>query len=239
MKKSILLLALCCFTISNAQRHKKIKGNEIIKTIKRTTSEFDKIKASGSFDIKLVAGKEGSITIKGDENLLQYIKTEVKNTTLTVAFEKGTNIQYNYSSSIEIIIPIEKISEIEFSGSGNVSTLDALNSDNLNVEIKGSGNAKFETNSNNLKITRSGSGNLSAKGKATTLDIISTGSGNVNTSELISENVTASQSGSGNIKVNCTDSLSATSSGSGSIIYKGSPKKVQKSSTGSGSISGN
>ena len=154
MKKSILLLALCCFTISNAQKYKKIKGNEKITTIFRTTSEYDKIKVSGSFDFKLIAGKEGNISIKGDENLLQYIKTEVKNNTLTVVFEKGINIQYNYSSTLEVTIPIEKISEITFAGSGNVSTSDPINSDELIVEVTGSGNAKLITNSNNLKINK-------------------------------------------------------------------------------------
>lgn len=238
MKKSLLLLALCCFTISNAQKFKKIKGNGVTTKITRTTTDYDKIKVGGSFNVKLIAGKEGAITIEGDENLLQYIKTEVSNNVLSVGFEKNINIQYNYSSTIEITIPFEKISQISFAGSGTLLTIDAINADNLSVDVAGSGSVKLLTSSENLKITRTGSGNFTAKGKASTLEVVSTGSGNLNSSELIASNVTATQSGSGNIKVNCTENLSATNSGSGSITYKGSPKKVNKQSAGSGSISG-
>jgi hypothetical protein len=235
MKKTILLLALLCFTVSNAQKNQKIKGNGITTTITRTTPEYDKISVSGSFEVKLIAGKEGNISIKGDENLLEFIKTEVSNGTLTVNFERGKSVQYN--SSIEITIPFEKINRLEFSGSGIISTADIISSDNLEIEVAGSGSGKFETNTTNLKISRTGSGSITAKGKTQNLEIISTGSGSANAFELFSENATASQSGSGSIEINCSKNLSANSSGSGSILYKGKPEKVGKHSAGSGSIS--
>jgi hypothetical protein len=241
MKKLILLSLLFCFSISNAQKSKKnktIKGNEKEVTVSRTTPEYDKIEVGGSFDVKLISGKEGSITIKGDENLVELLKTEVVNGTLKVGFERGKMIQFNYKSAIEITIPFEQINELSFSGSGNFFGKDIITAENLEVEIAGSGNVKLELNTTNTKIERSGSGNLNIKGKTQNLEIESTGSGNANASELIAENVVASQIGSGNIKVNCTKKLVARSSGSGSIIYNGNPEKVDKSSSGSGSISG-
>ncbi len=239
MKKSILILALLCLTISNAQKLKKIKGNQKIVSITRTTSDYEKISVSGSFDVKLVSGKEGNISIKGDENLLEFIKTEVNNNTLSVYFEKGKSIQYDYNSSIEITIPFETINQVTFSGSGNLTNTDSINSENLDITMSGSGNVKFETSTTNLKITKSGSGNLNAKGKTTNIEILSSGSGNANLSDLTSQNAVATQSGSGSIKVNCSKSLEAKTVGSGNIQYKGTPEKVDKSSTGSGSITGN
>ncbi|MEC4003195.1 head GIN domain-containing protein [Flavobacterium sp. SUN052] len=239
MKKSILLLSLLCLTIGNAQKFKKIKGNQNIVSITRTTAAYEKISVAGSFDVKLVAGKEGTIAIKGDENLLEYIKTEINNNTLSVSFEKGKSIQYDYNSSIEITIPIETINQLTFSGSGNLSTTESINSEDLVVLISGSGNVKFESTTTNLKITKSGSGNLNSKGKTTNLEIISSGSGNANLSDLIALNAVATQSGSGNIKLNCTASLKATTIGSGNINYQGKPEKIDKNSTGSGSITGN
>jgi hypothetical protein len=239
MKKSILLLTLLCFTISNAQKFKKIKGNEKIVTITRTTPQYDKIAAAGSFDVKLISGKEGEIAIKGDENLLEYIKTEVKDGTLLVYFEKGKNIQLNYNSAIEITIPFEKINQLTFTGSGNLSSSDSINSENLDFIMSGSGNVKFESVSTNLKISKSGSGNLNVKGKTTNLEVNNAGSGNASLSDLTSENAIANQSGSGSIKLYCTKNLQAKSAGSGNIQYKGNPEKVDKNSIGSGSITGN
>lgn len=237
MKKSILFLALFCVTISNAQKSTKIKGNGIAATITRTTPEYDKIVVGGSFEVKLIAGKEGNISIKGDENLLEFIKTEVNGGTLSVNFERGKNIMYDYRSSIEITIPFEKINSLELSGSGIVTTSDVINTDNLEVEVTGSGSVKFETNATNVKIARTGSGSVTAKGATINLEVSSQGSGSTNAFDLVAENVSASQSGSGSVRVNCTKNLVANQAGSGSISYKGKPEKVQKNSAGSGNIS--
>jgi hypothetical protein len=236
MKKTILFLALFSFTISNAQNFKKIKGNGVETTITRTTSDYDNISIGGSFEVKLIAGKEGTISVTGDENLLEYIKTDVANGTLSINFERGKNIQYDYRNSIEITIPIEKINKLELSGSGIITTSDAITTDNLDIAASGSGSIKLDTTTTNLKISRTGSGSVTVKGVAQNLDITSQGSGSTNAFDLISENVTASQSGSGSVRVNCTKNLVANQAGSGSISYKGKPEKVQKNSAGSGSI---
>lgn len=236
MKNSLLALALFCITICSAQNLTKIKGNEKIITVTRTTASYNKILIAGSFDVKLISGAAGTIVIKGDENLIDYIITEVKNNKLSLSIKKGTNLQYNYNSSIEVTVPFDKIDELTFVGSGNVSNTDSINSENFDFVMSGSGNVKFETTTNNLKISKSGSGNLHVKGKAINSTVNNTGSGNANLNDLEAENVTATQSGSGSIKVFCTKSLTATTAGSGNIKYKGSPSKISKNSAGSGSV---
>lgn len=239
MKKTIFIIALLFVITSNAQKTKKIKGNEKIVTTTRTTSEYDKIIVAGSFDVKLVSGTEGNITVKGDENLLEYIKTDSSNGSLYIGFDKTANIQFNYKSSIEVTVPIEKIDELNFSGSGNLSTTEIIVSNDFKSTISGSGNVSFVTSTNNLKVLKAGSGNLIIKGKANNLEITASGSGNANLFDLTSQNAVSTQTGSGNINLNCTENLDATTAGSGSIQYKGNPKKIHKNSTGSGGVSGN
>ena len=72
MKKSIQLVvfsALFFTTIANAQ-WSKIKGNGKVVTEKRTTAGYDEINVSGFFDVVLVSGSEGAISIQGEENIL-------------------------------------------------------------------------------------------------------------------------------------------------------------------------
>lgn len=45
MKKSILIFALLSLTISNAQKFKKIKGNQKIISIARTTTSYEKFQS--------------------------------------------------------------------------------------------------------------------------------------------------------------------------------------------------
>ncbi len=232
MKKSLLIITLFCFSFLGAQNSKKVI------TESRTTADYDKISTSGSFDVVLIAGKEGNITIKAEPKLMELIKTEVKDGELSVYFETPKLVTFNYTSTIEITIPIENISELSFSGSGNLTAANPINSENLQFTMSGSGNVKFETVTTNLKVTKSGSGNAVIQGKAENLKVDASGSGNANLSDLKTENTTASQSGSGNIKIFCTKNLLASLKGSGSIQYRGNPQQVDKDSSGSGSITG-
>ena len=98
MKKSILILTFALLLSNlkaNAQweSNNKISGNGKITTETRTTGDYDSIKIAGFFDVDLVAGKEGKITIKGEENLLQAIKVEVEGNELKVYVERGTQIR--------------------------------------------------------------------------------------------------------------------------------------------------
>ena len=112
MKKYFLLLISLSIGVAYSQKNKTITGNEKITTITRTTSAYEGIEISGSFDVKLISGQEGNLTIKGDENVLEYIITEVKNGRLAVYFDKNKSIRYNYNSSIEITIPVEEIKQL-------------------------------------------------------------------------------------------------------------------------------
>ena len=82
MKKSIQLLVCGAFLVTflaSAQwsSNNKIKGNGNAISETRTTADYDAVKVAGSFDVDLVAGKEGKIIIKGEENLVAAIKVEV------------------------------------------------------------------------------------------------------------------------------------------------------------------
>ena len=93
MKKLLSLSLVLLFTAScSAQWGKKVKGNGNVTTIERSVGEYDAIGLSGWFDLDLVAGQEGEIKLEGESNLLEHIKTEVKNGKLSIKVEKGYNL---------------------------------------------------------------------------------------------------------------------------------------------------
>ena len=241
MKKSILLLLLAVFLINgNAKAqwsNNKVNGNGKIVTQTRTTEDYDGIKIAGSFDVDLVAGKEGKITIKGEENLLAVIKVEVEGNELKIYVEKGTQIRTSTGKKIEVIVPFDKISALTLSGSGDIRTKNKISSDNLSAKLSGSGNFNLEIDTKNLDLALSGSGDVALKGRADSFTSKISGSGNVNAANLKSKNVEANVSGSGNSVVNCESSLTGKVSGSGNIKYLGNPEKRDVKVSGSGSIS--
>ncbi|MET0945237.1 MAG: head GIN domain-containing protein [Flavobacterium sp.] len=241
MKKTVQLLVCSTFLASimaNAQSSSnRVDGNGKVVTQTRNTSDYDAIKVSGSFDVDLVAGKEGKITIKGEENILNLIVVEVEDNTLKIQVKKNTNIRSSMGKKVQVTVPFEKISELSLSGSGDIQSKDAIKNDKFLARLSGSGNFNLAVDSNNLELNLSGSGNVHLKGSADSFTTKLSGSGDIDASELKSKRVDVNVSGSGDSKVNCSESLTARVSGSGDIKYTGNPEKRDVKVSGSGNIS--
>lgn len=239
MKKIVKLAVFGAFLVgftANAQSE-KISGNGKVVTETRTTSEYDAIKVSGSYDVDLVAGKEGKIILKGEENILANLIVEVEDNTLKIYNKKNTNLRPSMGKKIQVTIPFEKISEVNLSGSGNVQSKDPIKNDKFLAKLSGSGNFNLAIDSNNLELNLSGSGNVRLKGTADNFTTKLSGSGDIDAADLKSKNVDVNVSGSGNSRVNCNESLTARVSGSGDIKYSGNPEKRDVKVSGSGNIS--
>lgn len=236
MKKIILLSFLTSLSIANAQNWKseKIKGNGVETSITRTTEPYDEISASGSFNIELVSGKEGAISITGDEKIINHIVTEVIGSNLKIYFEK--NKSYSYHSKVTIKVPFEEINAVTFTGSGEISTNDIIKGNDFEIKFTGSGNGNIKVETKNLIASISGSGDLKISGITENLEANVSGSGELTCNKLTAQNAVTKVSGSGNLKVNCTNNLKATVSGSGNIHYKSKPEIIDTKVTGSGDI---
>ncbi len=242
MKKSILILAVIIFTSqiqAQSWGSKKIKGNGNTTTITRTTSDYDGITCAGSMDYVLVKGEEGKITIEGEENLLKYIVTEVKDNKLTVKVENGVNLKTSLNNTIKITIPFDDINEVSLAGSGDLWSEDTINAPNLDVSMAGSGDVNLDINATSVEGNLAGSGDLTLKGKTTNLEANIAGSGDFHGFGLDADNTEVSVAGSGDADVVSNDNLKARVSGSGDIKYKGNPTKEDTKVNGSGSISNN
>ncbi|HHC78438.1 MAG TPA: DUF2807 domain-containing protein [Flavobacteriia bacterium] len=237
MKKLIIILVFITVTGTlHAQWFgKRVRGNGTMITQTRNVGDYDKIAVGGSFNVKLVAGKEGKLTITIDENLLDYLITEVDDGKLKIKWKKGVNISTR--KNILVTVPFEDIEAVILSGSGDVYTTDKIKARDFKAVLSGSGNLKLSVTAQQLASTISGSGDIDLEGNTGDLSCIISGSGNINAYELQSNNADAKISGSGNIKVFVDDYLKARIAGSGNIRYKGNPKRQDTKVSGSGSVS--
>lgn len=235
-KKLAIIIILIAFTSNvNAQWYgKRIKGNGNVVTKTRNVSEYDQIGVAGSFDVKLVAGKEGNLTIKVEENLLEYLITDVEDGKLKIKWKKGVSI--NTTKGLLVTVPFEDIESVSLAGSGDVFSEEVIKTDDLNVALSGSGDIKLKISTDNISSAVSGSGDIVLSGKTQKLKCSVAGSGDINGYDLTSQDAEVNVAGSGDIKVNVSDNLIARVAGSGDIYFKGNPKQDVKIS-GSGSVS--
>jgi hypothetical protein len=238
MKKLIITAIVFTMTLSvNAQKwwgNERVKGNGNVTTITRSTGDYDGVGVGGFFDVILVKGTEGKVKIEGEENLMEYIITEVKKGVLQIKVKKGVNIKT--TRRLTVTVPVKQIDQVSLGGSGNVSGDLLLKADDFGVSLGGSGNIDLRVDADNVSSSIGGSGNIKLQGKANYMKSSIAGSGTIKAYELQVNSIKATIAGSGDIRISVKDEIKATVAGSGSIYYKGNPPKIKTKSVGSGSV---
>lgn len=230
-----LLLSLIAANSFAQWGSKNIKGNENVIEETRNLSGYTEIDISGGFEVELVQGTPGKISIVAESNLLEHILTEVKKEKLTIEVTRKINLKP--TQKIKIIIPFKELEKIELAGSGSLTSKKKIEGKKLSIKQTGSGNMDLLVNiSRSISIFKSGSGNLQMNGKAKDISLKSTGSGKFNGEGLTVKKADLTLTGSGDAKIKCEDAIKAKVTGSGNVIYSGKPSKVNTKVTGSGKI---
>jgi hypothetical protein len=177
----------------------------------RNLRGFDHVKVEGSDRIEIRIGPAQSVTVHSDDNLLDFIRTDVIDDRLSIS--RSHSISPDAETYVAITVP--DLAMVELSGSGE-------------VEIAG-------LSGGGLEIAVSGSGDVNAAGRVDDLKVTLSGSGDIDTTELDAADVAVRISGSGDVRVHAIDSLDITVNGSGDLRYSGNPD-VNQTVNGSGSV---
>ncbi|HUV30780.1 MAG TPA: head GIN domain-containing protein [Acidobacteriota bacterium] len=192
--------------------HRSERGSGRVVEEERRVDDFTRIKSSGSCDLLVTVGSGKKVTVAFDDNLIDYIITEVHGRTLEV-YSEGS-----YSSHrgclVEITVPI--LESVKVSGSGDV-TIEHLEGGDFSYSV-------------------SGSGDLRAEGEVDEVEINVSGSGDVDARDLIAKVACVTIRGSGDVHVYAGESLDARVYGSGDIYYYGNPDPAHTKVYGSGDI---
>ncbi len=189
-------------------------------------------------DVTVQEGAQPGITLTGDPEALEHIKTRVSGKKLHIDFEGSFRVGGRHHSDIKANISMPALSGVEITGSAIVNVHGNLKNDVLNTRVSGSGMIIMDNLSvRDFSADQSGSGTIEAiAGTIASAHLVNTGSGSVNMMDVTVTDATANNTGSGGISVNAVHKLNATETGSGSIRFKGHPEDFTQNVTGSGSI---
>jgi hypothetical protein len=230
----ILIAASILISSCDVMNGTGVNGNGNIRTEKRSTGNFNAVKVSGSIDVEINIGDAYSVSVEDDDNILQYIVTDVHNGTLNVDYKDGYSINNDHA---KVYVTAPSLDKLSVSGSGDITTQSILkNSRQIEINVSGSGNIKAQVDAPVINISVGGSGNISLTGHTKDFTCAVSGSGDVNCGGLESENATVKVSGSGNAHVFASVHLSATVSGSGDVYYRGNHPSPETHTSGSGSV---
>ena len=201
--------------------------------VTRTLSldNFHSFELQGSSQVILTQGSPQEVKVEGQANIIDLIELDVQSGVWEIEYmECVRNVD-----DLKIYITIPEVRNISLSGSGNITTQNIIDSEELEIFIFGSGNIDANIDAGNLNARITGSGNINLAGEAGNSDMTISGSGNIRSFDLLSSVCDVTISGSGDARVFCEDELNVTISGSGNVRYKGTPV-IDVNISGSGSL---
>jgi Putative auto-transporter adhesin, head GIN domain len=231
-----------------------VEGDRTVILETRRVTSFDQIENSTSFDVIYKQADTFGIKISAEQNILNYIETNVYDNRLEISKSPATIcLDYNEKPIVMVSSPTlqkainsgsgsfiadrmtgEAVS-LKNSGSGDIS-IDLVESDDFEITLSGSGEVDVKILAClNTDISVSGSGNTSVSGSCQTSHLKLSGSGKIYAVDLVTKTASIIISGSGSAYTSIEEHLNALISGSGNIYLKGDPE-IEQTISGSGRV---
>ncbi len=253
MKKSALIIGIivvlsitCSFTFIESSEYLKLETQTVFaeetplslipqkRIEKREVPDFSEINLSVSADVYLSQGSSTELEVQASDKTLKNLETYVKNDALII---KWDNNNYN-NGEVIIKITMKKIEGLKIAGSGNIIANSAINCNDLDLEIAGSGDITLkEISVKEIESQIAGSGNIKLGGNhvVESHEINIAGSGDVSAKKLETAIVEVNIAGSGDCYVHAREKLNVNIVGSGDVYYYGDAH-VSSNIQGSGDI---
>jgi hypothetical protein len=231
-----------------------VPGSGKVVEEEREVSDFTGVELETLGNLIIELGDEEKLRIEAEDNLLQYIETEVHGGELKIGHRHKVTLVP--TESIYFYLTVKELDTILVSGAGNVKVPDLevaefslnisgagdvdmedLRTNVLEVNISGGGNVDIEDlNADVLKVNISGAGDLYiGDGEVTEQEITISGAGNYKARGLESAEADVRVPGFGSATIRVRDHLEVKISGAGSVKYVGSPT-VEEEVSGVGNI---
>jgi hypothetical protein len=178
----------------------------------REVDDFTALSVSGDVDVDVRIGPGTSVTVRGDEDLLDELETDVKDETLEIDEERALRPR----AGLLVVAQTPALEEIEVAGAGDVRVT-GLRGEQLEIDV-------------------SGAGDVEVAGRVEAVDVQVSGAGDVRLLGLVAREADVEVSGAGQVDVTATESLTAQVSGAGHVRYAGRPSEVDTDVSGAGDV---
>lgn len=188
------------------------KGSGHMAAEVRDVRDFSSIDVSSVFQVEVTAQSDFHVEVEADDNLLQYITTEVRNGKLQVELDKRVKT----SNPLRVRIGIPNLERLEASGASKVNVTNLKNAE--------------------LMVDANGASKVDLSGETGELTVDVSGATQVNALELKASNANIDASGASRVSVNVTGELKSEASGASNVSYVGEPANVYKRTSGASTV---
>ncbi|MBE0676515.1 MAG: DUF2807 domain-containing protein [Bacteroidales bacterium] len=232
IKLLMVLVLVAATTTANAQFGKTVYARGPVTTSERQAGSFNALKVSTGIDVYLTQGEKESIRLEADENLHEYIITEVKGGVLNIYSE----VNIRNATARKVYVTMKDIRSIKTSSAGDVTGMNEIVTDILELSTSSAGDINLDVKAREINATTSSSGDITLRGTADKLFAGLSSAGDMKAFELKVREAEVTVSSAGDAKINVSERLKARASSAGDIHYMGNPKFVDAHSSSAGSI---
>ena len=207
-----------------------ITGNGNVAKEQREAGSFDKISVTRGMNVYLSQGDVEKIIVEADENLLDYIQTDIDNNTLNIK----TSANIRRAKSKKVFVTVNDLSNIHTTAGSHLYSDGEISCKDLEISSSAGSNIKLQINAEDIRVSASAGSNITIEGKADDAEIKSTSGSNIKAEELETNDCDARASSGANIWIKVTNGFSGKASSGGNVFYYGNPKRtnIEKSSGG-------
>ncbi len=208
------------------------KGNGNVITKTRTLDNFNEINVCSGIDLYIKKDATMKVEVVADENLHEFIITEVKNGVLNIYLKKCIL----KSKSLRVNVSYIELKTLKGSGGSDIYTEAPIQQQDLTIEMSGGSDLKMDCQLTNLTCSLSGGSDATLKGTVENCSFTNKGGSDIKAGELLISKCNINSSGGSDAKINVKDELSAIASGGSDINYIGEPKLIEINTSGASDI---
>lgn len=236
----------------NANDLPVVKGSGNVVEQQRPSASFNAI--SSTFPVQIIhTADQNTITLKGEDTILDALKVKIKNNTLTITSKNkdGVCLEPTVSPPVQLRVGLANQEKLSLSGAGkydlgsvkahsfnlNVSGSSKVKGDmqlkdHMQMKVSGASNVAMNIIADTLGLNLSGASSVKLSGKVEkqTLDI--SGASHYKAKKLESATANIKASGASKLRLYVKEKLAGVASGVAKVIYYGNPNSVHVKKSG-------
>jgi hypothetical protein len=228
----VIMLALGTTVFADGQIRRTVYGNNHVVKKEREAGKFTGLRVSSGIDAYLKQTGDESITVEADENLHEYIVTEIRDGILHIY----TDANIREAEMKRVYVTMKDISSLKTTSAGDIIGETTVKTDNLELSASSAGDIKLEVYAKEIEADISSSGDVTLTGEADILNADLSSAGDLNAYGLEVREADVSASSAGDADISVTERLRARASSAGDVNYRGNPKYVDAHSSSAGGV---
>jgi len=231
---SLTIALAVLFTLQSGCTYafKGIKGDGNVVKQERDVSNFKGIDVGGAFKVFLTQGDAEKLVVEADQNLMEYIHTDVRAGILKIK----TTEDINNATELNIFITFKDLNELDISGACDLMGENKFKLSDIDIDCSGASEVEMKFSAASVTLDCSGASNADFYGSSGRVELDLSGASKLDAIDFEVETYDVDVSGASHGKIYVTKELSVEVSGAANLKYKGDPKILEHDVSGAGSL---